>query len=675
MTLNTVLLVILSLLIAGGLSFFQYYYKAKNKSKVYLFLAFLRFLTLFGVLLLLVNPIVTKNKLEIVKPKLALVMDNSSSIKELHADKIAKLLYEKIFANQDLKEKFDLQSYSFDRTLESSDAFTFEGKQSNMDVVAKNLKAINRNEIFPTVLITDGNQTTGNDYLYSFDEKNKVYPIILGDTTKVFDLKISQLNVNKYAFYKNKFPVEIFIDYSGSRSTAATFTITQGKEVVNKQTINFSKGQKTATVQVLLDANKIGSQLFKATISSKEKEINTYNNVKNFAVEVLDQKTNVAIVTAINHPDVAALKRAIESNAQRKVSIFNLKEVKSIGDFGVVIFYQPTAQFKKIMEQSRVLGANSLIVTGTHTDFALLNTQQNSLNFAMSNQKEDYLASFNKEFNLFSTENLGFENFPPLENNYGKITTQANVITLLSSKIRSIDTGAPLLAFVENQDGRTGYLLGENSWKWRMQSHVESGSYEKYDLFVDKIIQFLSSTNTKKSLVVDHESFYNSGEAIEISVQYFNKNYEFDEKARLTITVINTITKKSKNYDLLRSNSDFKVNLDGLSAGKYNFMVKELNSKASYSSKFEIIAFDIEKQFVNPDVSKLNLLASKTSGKAYYPEQVDKLIEALLQDEGYKTIQKNNVSRSPLIDWYWLLVLIGSLLSIEWFVRKYNGLL
>jgi hypothetical protein len=47
-----------------------------------------------------------------------------------------------------------------------------------------------------------------------------------------------------------------------------------------------------------------------------------------------------------------------------------------------------------------------------------------------------------------------------------------------------------------------------------------------------------------KSLIVNNESFYNSGEAIEITAQYFNKNYEFDEKARLTIAVVNAKSKR-----------------------------------------------------------------------------------------------------------------------------------
>ncbi|PRZ19856.1 hypothetical protein [Flavobacterium granuli] len=675
MTINTVLLLVFSLLIAGGLSFFQYYYKAKNKSKLNLFLAFLRFLAIFGLFLLLINPIITRNTLEIVKPPLALVVDNSSSIPYLNADKTALTTYKALASNTALQEKFDIQSYQFDNEFQQSEKFNFKGTQSNLDGIAKDLKSINKNVVFPTVIITDGNQTSGNDYVYTFDSTNKVFPIVLGDTTKLLDLKINQLNVNKYAFYKNKFPVEVFVQYSGDKNLTADFSISHGNSVLSKQTISFSASKKTAVVNVLLPANKVGSQVFKATINSKEKEKNSYNNTKNFAVEVIDQKTNIALVTVINHPDIGALKRAIESNAQHKVTIVNPNNINPLRDYNILILYQPTTQFKKLFEENQSAGINTFIITGNHTDFSLLNQQQSNLLFKMSSQKEDYLASFNSQFNLFAIEDIGFENFPPLQNAYGNISVNGNVSVLLSSKIRNIAANSPLVAFAENQGKRTAFLLGENSWKWRLQSHVDNQSFDKFDIFVDKIIQFLASNSSKKSLVVHHESFYNSGDAIEITAQYFNKNYEFDEKAQLTITVVNAKTKQSKNYDLLKSNNSYKVNLDGLTAGTYNFTVKELNSKTSYSSHFEILDFEIEKQFVNPDLEKLNQLAELTQGKTYFPDQVEQLIKALLADESYKTIQKNNVTKSPLIDWKWLLVLIASLLATEWFVRKYNGLL
>lgn len=675
MTTNTFLLLLLSILIAGGLSFFQYYYKAKTKSKLYLVLAFLRFLSIFGILLLLINPIMSRKTLETIKTPLPIVVDNSSSIVDLKAKEIALELYKKLSQNKELQGKFEMQSYRFDNDFQQSEEFDFKGTQTNLDEVAKNLKSIYKNTTFPVVLITDGNQTSGNDYVYSFDANNTVYPLIVGDTTKLLDLKVSQLNVNKYAFHKNKFPVEVFLNYSGNKNIIADFRVSQGNSVLSKQSVSFSPSKKSVILNVLLPADKVGLQVFKATISSKEKEKNTYNNTKNFAVEIIDQKTNVAIVSAINHPDIGALKRAIESNAQRKVTIVKPNSINSLQDYNILILYQPTTEFKSVFEKNKVVGINTFIVTGNNTDFNFLNQQQNNLVFKMSGQKEDYLAEFNSQFNLFAVDDIGFENFPPLQNAFGTVSTNETVSTLLSSKIRNIETNSPLLAFAENQGKRSAFLLGENSWRWRLQSHIDNQSFEKFDVFVDKIIQFLASNDSKKSLVVNHESFYNSGEGIEILASYFNKNYEFDEKARLTISVTNTKTKQTKNYDLLKGNNSFKVNLDGLSAGDYNFSVKELNSKTSYSGHFEILDFDIEKQFVNPDVEKLSQLATQTQGKVYYPNQVDTLIKSLLENENYKAVQKEIVKKTPLIDWVWLLVLISITLASEWFLRKYNGML
>ena len=675
MTTNTILLILLSIVIAGGLSFFQYIYKAKNKSKIGLFLAFLRFLSIFGILLLLINPIITKNTLQIVKTPLPIVTDNSNSISFLNANEKAIELYRKIQSNSDLQQKYDVQSYQFSDDFEPTKLFDFKGKQTNIDIVAKNLKSIYKNTSYPTVLITDGNQTSGNDYVYSFAAENKVYPIIVGDTTTFLDFKINQLNVNKYAFHKNKFPVEAFLQYSGTKSITANFIISQGNSVVSKQAIAFSPARKMATVSVNLPGDKTGLQVYKATIVSTEKEKNTYNNTKNFVVDIIDQKTNIAIVSAINHPDLGALKRAIESNAQRKVTIVKPNEIKLLQDYNILILYQPTTVFKTIFDNNKSAGINTFIITGNSTDFNFLNQQQDHLIFKMSGQVEDYSTVYNGQFNLFAVDNIGFESLPPLQNAFGTVTTKGALSVLLSSKIRAIDTNSPLLAFAENQGKRAAYLLGENSWKWRLQVHVNNQSFDKYDVFIDKIIQFLASNISKKSLVVEHESFYNSGESIEISAQFFNKNYEFDEKARLTIAVTNTKTKQTKNYDLLKGNNSYKVNLDGLNAGSYSFTVKELNSNTVYSSGFEILDFDIEKQFVNPDVQKLQQLAQLTNAKAYYPNEVDELIKSLLENEEYMSIQKNVVTKTPLIDWIWLLVLISIALAIEWFVRKYNGLL
>jgi hypothetical protein len=74
-------------------------------------------------------------------------------------------------------------------------------------------------------------------------------------------------------------------------------------------------------------------------------------------------------------------------------------------------------------------------------------------------------------------------------------------------------------------------------------------------------------------------------------------------------------------------------------------------------------------------VEKLNQLAIQTQAKAFYPNQVDALVKSLLENEDYKALQKEVITKTPLIDWIWLLIIIAIALASEWFIRKYNGML
>lgn len=675
MTTSTVLLLILSAAIAFGLSFYQYLFKAGKKSNTLFFLASLRFITLLSIFILLINPVITRKKFEIKKTPLPILIDNSQSIKELGRADIASAAMSKILSNNALQEKYEVQAYTFGESFKVSATTDFKERQTNIDEAAQNIKQMYRSAAYPVVLISDGNQTVGNDFVYSFRENTKVMPLVIGDTASVTDLKVDQVNVNKYALLKNKFPAEVFVQYTGTKPVNAVFTIFQGSGAVHKQNISFSSSKRAQTVTVLLDANKVGVQSYRAVLSSGESEKNKYNNNKNFAVEVIDQRSEVALVSAVNHPDLGAIRRAIESNKQRHVSIVKPSEIKALQDYNVLILYQPDASFRQLLEMNKTARLNTWTITGVNSDFNLLNQYQDVLAFRMTGQREDYAADFNPQFSLFAQDNIGYESFPPLLHPFGTVSVKQGAATLLQARIRNVKTDNPMLVFSENGGGRNAFLLGENLWKWRIESHLQTKSFEQFDTFVDKVIQFLASNSRRKPLVVAHESFYNSGEAIDITAQFFNKNYEFEENARLTIKIKNAASKATKTFDFLKGNNEYKVNLDGLTPGKYIFTVNEASSKSVYSGAFEVLDFEIEKQFVNPDLSRLKQTASATGGIVFYEKQVDALIDSLLKDETYLATEKEVTTRSPLIDWIWLLIILCSSLATEWLVRKYNGLL
>jgi len=675
MAFNTILLILLSLVLAGGLSYYQYFYKNKKYLKITFFLAFLRFLSIFGLLLLLINPVISSKKYQIEKTPLPIIVDNSESIAFLKQTENVSKLVQELQGNKKLNDKYAITTYRFDSNFDSNKKLDFKGTQTNIYNASQNLKQIYQNNLYPTILISDGNQTIGNDYVNNFSTNTTVYPIIIGDTTTFFDMKISHININKYAFLKNKFPVEIFLQSNSDKNCIATFSIFNGNTTVFKQEISFSKKNQTQEITALLPANKIGVEKFKAQISTPLFEKNKLNNTKIFATEVIDERSEIALISSINHPDLGVLKRAIESNLQRKVTIIKPQQIKSLEKYNLLILYQPDLQFRSILSQNKTLKINTFTITGLHTNFALLNENKLEVKFEMTNQKEYFTAIYNPQFNLFSIEDIGFKDFPSLENLFGKITLQGNTSIFLESEIRNLNTNNPLLFFTENGLERNAYLLGENIWKWRLESHTRSKSFDKFDGFIDKIMQYLVSNSSKKSLIVKHESFYNAGNTILITAEYFDKNYELDNKAQLSIKITNIKTKEVKLFDFLKSNMDYQVAIDNLKPGNYSILVTENNSKKSYKGAFEVLNFNIEKQFNNPDVLQLKQLATQTNGKIIFPNTLDGLVKILLEKEQFPAIQKEIITKMPLIKWFWLLILILTCLSVEWFVRKYHGFL
>lgn len=677
MSSQTLLYIIIAGIVAIALALFQYKYKAKGASKTNVLFAFLRFLSIFSVLLLLINPKFESTKVYTVKPNLVIAVDNSNSIKHLNQEENVKNILNSLKTNNTLLNKFNIDVFSFGKTLNTSDSLTFIEKQTNVDKAFVELNQIYKNTISPTIIISDGNQTYGNDYEYSAKKiKQNLYPIIVGDTTQYQDLKLQQLNVNKYAFLKNKFPVEAILVYSGDQDVNTKFVINSGDATIYSQNIQFSKQNNSRILNFTLPANAVGVKSYRASIIPINSEKNKINNSKNFAVEVVDEKTKVAIVSSVLHPDIGMFKKAIEANEQREVVFLSPQEaISQLFDLQLVILFNPNSLFKSLYAEIEKQNKNKFVVAGPKTDFVFLNNISDKYEQDITTQTEDYQPSLNSNFNSFIVEDLNFESFPPLHSNFGEPIFSIPYQTILYKKVGAINTNEPLLAVIESNGKREGVLFGENLWKWRAQSFVNTKSFDAFDNFIGKLVQYLASTKRKNRLEVDYQSFYQGNNSVMLSAQFFNKNYEFDATERLNITVTDKSTKVSKTVPFILKNNNYQVDLSAFPAGDYSFTVDASREKLSKSGSFKIIEYNIEQQFLNSNAKKLINIANNSQGKHYYADNFKNIIKNLNSDDRYKPIQKSSKSTVPLIDWKYLLALIVLTLAIEWFLRKYNGLI
>ena len=669
---QTIFLIFIAALAAFALVFFQYYFKSKKRGRLSNILAFLRFLAWFGAMLLLINPKFTTNEYRIEKANLMVLVDNSSSMKDSGILQTLQTLKEQ----NELSDKFNIHYHSFGNRLNDSDSTTFSEGNTNIAKALKSLKTIYGADNGAVVLLSDGNQTLGEDYeFYAKKQRLPVYPIVIGDTTTYEDLRIDQVNVNKYAFLKNKYPFEAYVSYQGNGPVSTVVTITINGKSVYRQTLDFTNTSKTKTINTLLNANSVGVKNIRISVGQLNAERNTQNNSRSVAVEVIDEKTNITIVSDVLHPDIGALKKAIESNEQRAVSIQKSNANTNDRDnVNLFILYQPTPSFKGLYEYIEQKNANTFTIIGPKTDLNFLNSAQQTFNQQLFNYTEETFPILNPGFSFFDVSDFSVDDFPPLDANMGTINIRKPGETILSRKVRGVPLKEPLLHVTEQEGQREALLFGENIWKWRAQSYRNTKNFKNFDDFIGKLIRYLAITKPKTRFSLDYEPVYEGTNNAKITATYFDKAFEFDENAVIDLQLKHTETGALRQLTMLLKNGFFEADLSNLSPGEYDFTATVANDNISKSGRFTILDFDVEQRFLSSDYKKLDRLAQGTSGKRYFSDQTKNLTDELMASDRFLPVQKSEQNIVSLVDFRLLLAFIVTTLALEWFIRKYNGL-
>jgi len=676
MSFTTVFYIILAIIGAFAMAFFQYYYKTTRRGLNNLLLVTLRFLAIFSLLLLLINPKFKSQQLTKILPILNVLVDNSASIANVKQETNILNYVDELKNNLAINKKFNINYYAFSDDLYPQDSFNFDKSKTNIAKTLKTLTSFNKGNVAPTILITDGNQTFGSSYEF-YKSNQQLYPLAVGDTLKYADLSINQINVNTYANLNNKFPVEVFLQYEGNETINKIVTVKQQNTVVFKKQVEFSKQLNSQKILFHLPANSVGMQNYSCSVTTLANEKNIRNNFKNFNVEVIDEQAKILILSEINHPDISMIKRSIETNKRRKVTVEKkLSKDTQLVDYQLVILYQPTQLFTNVFDKLKNnTQVNLFIITGTQTDWNFLNKAQSYFSKNSIRATENYSAIYNIGYDEFIMEDINFTDFSPLVDYFGDITFSVPYKTILHKSISNFATEQPLLATFNESNRRGAVLFGENSWKWRVLSNVEHQSFEKFDTFFNKLIQYISSTKRSSRLDIEYKPFVYNNSNIAINAQFFDATYAFDGTAGLQLTLINNETKDVKKFPFTLKNNKFEAVLQNLKPGDYNFKVTVNNHNISRSGSFVVSSYTIEQQFVTSNINHLKKIANSSGGNFFHINEKDKLLTALLSDKRYVTVQKTTEKIVSLIEWKWLLSLIILFFSLEWFIRKYRGLI
>lgn len=669
-------------LVAGFVFSAMLYYRdrqnAERSKKLVYGLAVLRFASISIIALLLLDVFVKRLINETEKPVIIVAQDNSSSLLSGKDSTQLKADYTKVlnsFINA-IKEKYDVKTYQFDSESKPSETFDFKGKETDISKLFSDIENNYANKnIGAIVLATDGIYNKGTNPLYSIDKINApIYTIALGDTVPLKDIWIQTVNHNQIAYLGNSFPAEVVVNAIDLKDKSTNISISQGGKVLKSENIVINSNNFSKVYNFILDANQSGIQKYTVSVSTIGEEKNKQNNAQSFVVDVIDNREKILILANAPHPDVAAIEQSIASTQTYEVEVALINDfTKPLKPYSLIILHQTPTLPQRI---SNELKANNQSVFFIGNDVVNFGTGLNVKKLG-DTRKNDVEAIFQKEFSLFTIskelQNY-FKVFPAVKCAFKNTLVSNGSNALLTQKIGVVETEEPLMVFLENNGVKTCSFLGDGLWRWRLRDFADHENHNLFNELINKTVQYLSVKADKSFFRVYTKKIINENEALDFTAEVYNQSYELVSEPDVTLSL------KDDNGKLYNYTFSKKQTMYSLSAGMFPHGEYSYEAKVKYGDKLHtksgvVMIKEILSERINTVANHqlLYQIAKQSGGKLYYQNQLNNLQKDILNSEQIKSITYTHKQLTDLVNLKWIFFLVVLTLSIEWFLRKYNG--
>jgi hypothetical protein len=680
-------------LAAGGLYSYVLYRKSASKEAVVenkqllLVLAGIRFLSVSLIAFLLLNPLLKYISSNTENPVVIMAFDNSESIIN-HPDSVnyrKKLmsLFEDVQKN--LGKDIKLQPYLFGNKPVIKDKPDFKDKQTDISSLFSEIQNVySGSNVGGMILVSDGIYNKGSNPVYASGRlKFPVFTLGLGDTITKKDLKVSNIRTNSIAYLNNTFPAIIDIEADKCLGQSYNLTVYEGKNKVFESRYNADKNADFKSVSIDLEAAKPGVIHYTAVLSQLEGEVTWINNRRDFFIEVIDARQKVLIAAKSPHPDLSALKQAIESNKNYQVTIdvSGNPSLEKSSESDVVILHQlPAANHHfTFIEGLKAKKTPLLFILGRQTNLSLFNNLNVGLTYnATGGGHNQTTGIINPEFNLFENSDAvksNVPNFPPFTVAFGTFGYKDKSQVMVFQQIGSVNTEQPLIYFNDDASNRFGFFTGEGFWRWRLIDFERNNNQDVTNDLVCKSIQYLVARNDKRKLrVYPSENTFYENEMVVFNAEFYNQSYEMVNKPELKMTLTN---EQGKNFTYIfsRTENAYKLDVGILPAGNYNYKAKVVSGGNNESSSGMIIIKPLQLEYTETKANHdlLKQLSQNTGGKFLSFAQSDQISELILKMESIKPVIYEQKDYKDLINQKWVFFLILLLISTEWFIRKRSG--
>lgn len=680
-------LIIFCLLFGATGAFFLYYKTKRDDLKRWIMrlMIALRFLSITVISFLLLSPLIKKTTETIEKPIIIIAQDNSLSVVAGKDSSFYRNGYRsKLTALADeLKKKQEVTFYSFGEKISNALLTDFSERQTDISGLVDELNSrySNRN-VGAIILASDGIYNKGSNPYYAAQKLNcPIYTIALGDTIYNKDIILKKILYNHTVFVGDKFPVEINLEADKCAGESTDVVVKKGDQVLSTRKILFSSEKSVQKVNVLLEAREKGMQRYSIIVTPVNGEISKVNNEQDLFVEVSEARQKIAILYQAPHPDIAAMRSALESSLKFDVEEHKIDEFNQPPDkYDLIILYQLPSQ-SGITNMTDLMKSHTslLYCIGSETDLNAFNDLKTGLEIHSAKMTSiESLPQWNETFSLFTVDKSLIDvikEFPPLSAPFGTYQFSPVSDVLFYQKIGTVQSKIPLIVFFRNSGQKIGIVAGENLWKWRLSDYQQKANHDIFNDMMNKIAQYLSVKADKSFFRVKCSDKFLENEPVEFEAEVYNESYELINQPDVNLIITD---ENNKSYPFVFGKTDkaYWLSAGNFPVGTYKYQASVKVGNNLYQKKGEFVIAPLNLEMINTtaDHNLLYRLARSHDGDMVYPRNMDQLAKMITNREDMKSVSFSQKRYADLTGNLWVFLVILGLISAEWFIRKRSGI-
>jgi len=706
-------------------------YRSIARDKYSAGLVALRALTFTVLAFIFLRPVLNISTVLPQESYLAVVIDNSGSMKIKDDGKVARSeeLQKQLEATNFMKrlgDKFKTRIYRFDSTAERidrPDQLNFSGTRTRLesatDLLQQELGTV---PLSGVVLITDGGDNASKQWTESLSKLEArhipFYTVGVGSENITRDAEIVKVSAPRSTLKESSAAVDVSYRSHGFSGRKATMYVRENNVLLKTEQVTLPPDGEVSETTIDLPVKNEGVRLFSFSLEAPDDRIPENNTldalveIKNdhpqilyiegeprwefkFIRRALQDDPNIRLVTLERTSTNKFLRQGLdreetlaEGFPKKKEELFAYKGL-IFGSIESTFFSQE--QLKMVVDFVSNRGGGFMMLGGRNSysgghyenspiaDILPVQLAAGDRTPVVGPVKmvvTDYgrthpLMRLSPDANANVVKDWG--DLPPV-NDYNK-TLDAKVGGIVLARGQAQQKGGPdpiLLAYQRYGRGRTMALTTGSTWHWQMGMDFKDQTHE---MFWKQTLRWLVSNSPDPVMITSDKDTYLPGETVRLSADISNKNFERMNNAKVVAKVTNP-DGLSETIPLDWSGSSegtYQAEFNATGAGTYTVDVEAAQGSENLGtnhSAFQV--HDRPVEFYNPavDTRLLQSVATSTGGR-YYPLSK---IGDIPDDAQYFDGASSFIEQKELWDVPFLFMLLCLSLGGEWFWRKRKGL-